>query len=176
MEDNVVHIDTKRRPSLTNEVGIKARSVTSSIKVPQLGLKGTIKVRENLESVAEPYSKTEIDSKFDVVNQKIEHNQEKMELIVSTALDKIGGKIAHLETTLDKNLSAFKAEIFGFVIFALLVPFLTLMVPIITESIKDMNSRNSLAAPADNQSKSSSVPPDLESQNSLVTPANNQSK
>jgi len=133
---------------------------TRNVKIPSnnnsiLIDKGTITLEKSqrMSTNQTSYSSTEIDSKLGLVNQKIEHNQEKMALIVSNALDKIGDKIAHLETNLDKKLSDFKAEIFGFLIISLLVPFLTVMIPIINESIKDMNSRNSLVAPANNQSK-----------------------
>jgi hypothetical protein len=144
-DPKVLKVDFANRTYLGD--GVKVTPVENIIN------SGTIKERKPYTDMSEAYSKTEIDSKLDLVNQKVEHNQEKMEFIVSQALDKIGDKIALLETSLDKKLSDFKAEIFGFLIIAILVPFLTVMVPIISESIKDINSRNSLVAPADNQSK-----------------------
>jgi hypothetical protein len=109
------------------------------------------------------YSSTEIDSKLDLINQKVEHSQEKLELIISNAMDKIGdkiahletgidSKIAHLETNIDKKLSDFKANIFAYLIAALLVPFLTVMIPIIIQSINTAVPEKLITAP-NNQPK-----------------------
>ncbi|MFZ4085340.1 MAG: hypothetical protein ACOYK1_07400 [Vampirovibrionia bacterium] len=109
------------------------------------------------------YSSTEIDSKLDLINQKVEHSQEKLELIISNAMDKIGdkiahletgidSKIAHLETNIDKKLSDFKANIFAYLIAALLVPFLTVMIPTIIQSINTAVPEKLITAP-NNQPK-----------------------
>jgi hypothetical protein len=152
MDENSKVVDlytAKRRPSLTDEVDVKASSVTSSTKLQQLStsikninhsLMGKNKTKENLESVAEPYSKTEIDSKFDVVNQKIEHNQEKMELIVSKAMDNISYQITSLDKNLDTSvkllekqidskLSKIESKALYYVVGSLLVPILLVAAP-----------------------------------------------
>jgi gas vesicle protein len=166
MENNVVNLDTKRRPSLTNEVAVKASSLTSSIKVPQLGLKGTIKLEENLENMAEPYSQTEIDIKFDLVNQKIEHNQKTMELILSNGLNEIksqikseldvfksdiNGEVKSIRSDIKSELGVFKSDIQGevksirqetsnlkWVIGGIIVPFALMIAPLVIQIINSM--------------------------------------
>jgi hypothetical protein len=101
---------------------------------------GTIKGRKSYTIMAEPYSKTEVDSKLDLVNQKIEHNQEKMELIVSKAMDNISYQITSLDKNLDTSvkllekqidskLSKIESKALYYVVGSLLVPIVLVAAP-----------------------------------------------
>ena len=92
---------------------------------------------ESLNNMEQAYTKTEIDSKLENVNQRIEHNQEKIELILSNGLEGIKSEIkSELEvfkTGVNKEVSNLKS-----VIGSMIVPFALMIAPIVMELVSSM--------------------------------------
>ena len=92
---------------------------------------------ESLNNMEQAYTKTEIDSKLENVNQRIEHNQEKIELILSNGLEGIKSEIkSELEvfkTGVNKEVSNLK-----WVIGSMIVPFALMIAPIVMELVSSM--------------------------------------
>jgi hypothetical protein len=143
----VIHADFKNRTYGEDTFNVTAAPQFSD-KIDytnkyNLGLTntGTMKIDNPLGiNMGEPYSKTEIDFKFDLVNQKVDHNQEKMELIISKAMDNISYQITNLdkkfdtsvrllEEQVDSKLSKIESKLLYYVIGSLLVPLLVVVAP-----------------------------------------------
>lgn len=108
------------------------------------------------------YTKTETDSKLDNINQRIEHNQEKIELIVSKAMDnityqitnfnnsldtKIDSSVKLLEEQIDSKLSKIESKVLYYVVGSLLVPLLVVVAPFTLKVLWSMLSTMFTATP-----------------------------
>lgn len=115
-EDKVIHLDDYRATTAVSfDIKTTSSIINQELSLPHISPVigateynnvGTMKVKEHSIDMEHTYSKTEIDSKIDLVNQKIEHNQKTMELILLNGLNEIKSQIK-------SELDVFKSDING---------------------------------------------------------------
>jgi hypothetical protein len=161
--------DYKDNRTYTSKITYEStRNITTNN--PILIDKGTITLEKSQDmSINQTsYSSTEIDSKFDLVNQKIEHNQKTMELILSNGLNEIksqikseldvfksdiNGEVKSIRSDIKSELGVFKSDIQGevksirqeisnlkWVIGGIIFPFALMIAPLVIQIINSMQA------------------------------------